>query len=251
MDYVRIERPEELRRTAVVCAFRGWNHGGEAATMAASYLRERWGARRIGDIDPEEFFDFQVTRPVVRLEGGVSRRIDWPANEFFHASLPSRDVILFTGIEPNVRWRTFTGDILDAARTLDAEVVVTLGAFLADVPHSLATPVAGSAPDPADAEALGLSASRYEGPTGIVGVLHDTANRTGMASVSLWAAVPHYLPTGPNPKAALALVEKASALLGVDIEIDTLARAGTAWENQVSATIEENEELKAYVSRLE
>ena len=251
MDHLQLERPPDLRRPVVVCAFRGWNDGGEAATTAASYMRERWGARRIGGIDPEEFFDFQVTRPLVRLVEGVSRRIDWPANDFFHAALPSRDVIVFTGVEPNVRWRTFTHAILDAARQLDAEMVVTLGAFLADVPHSLATPVAGSAPDPAQAEALGLSASRYEGPTGIVGVLHDTANHTGMPSVSLWAAVPHYLPTGPNPKAALALVQRASALLEEPIETDTLARAGGTWETQVSATIEENEELQAYVRRLE
>ena len=251
MSDVRLEPPDGMRRTVVVCAFRGWNDGGEAASSAASYLRDRWDARRIGDIDPEGFFDFQVTRPTVRLVDGVSRQIDWPANEFFHASLPERDVVLFIGIEPNVRWRTFTAAILEASRRLDANLVLTLGAFLADVPHTVSPPIAGSAGDPAQAASLGLTASRYEGPTGIVGVLHDAAVRSGMNSASLWAAVPHYLGPSPNPKAARALVEKACAVMGVGVELDTLERAGDTWEQQVSAQVEENPELKTYVERLE
>jgi predicted ATP-grasp superfamily ATP-dependent carboligase len=235
----------------MVCAFRGWNDGGEAATTAASYLRDRWQAQRIGDVDPEEFFDFQVARPTVRLEGGVTRRIDWPPNDFFHAARGERDVVLFIGIEPNVRWRTFTETLVGAGRDLGVETMVTMGAFLADVPHTVPTPVAGTAPDARRAAELGISASGYEGPTGIVGVLQDAAARAGFQALSLWAAVPHYIPAGPNPKAALALVQKAAAVLEVPVETDTLARAARAWEEQVTETIDENAELKAYVERLE
>ncbi len=251
MDHVRIDRRPELTRPAMVCAFRGWNDGGEAATAAAAYLRDRWEAQRFASLDPEEFFDFQVTRPTVRLVDGVTRRIDWPANDFFHASPGGRDVVLFLGIEPNVRWRTFIEAIVGLAGDLGVESLVTLGAFLADVPHTLATPLAGSAANPEEAASLGMSASRYEGPTGIVGVLHDAALRAGVHSLSLWAAVPHYLPGGPNPKAALALAEKAAGVVEAPIDTDTLARAGATWEQQVSESIAENPELSAYVQRLE
>ncbi|MGH2724536.1 MAG: PAC2 family protein [Actinomycetota bacterium] len=251
MDHVRLEPRPELRRPVMVFAFRGWNDGGEAATSAATYLRDRWVAERFGTLDPEDFVDFQVTRPLVRLEGGITRRIDWPEGEFYHAARPERDVVLFLGTEPNMRWRTFVGALVGAARELGAESVITMGAFLADVPHSRPTPVAGSATDPEQAEALGISASGYEGPTGIVGVLHDAVVRAGIPAVSLWAAVPHYLPGGPNPKAALALVEKVMAFTDVAVEMDTLARASAAWQEQVTATIGENEELRGYVERLE
>jgi proteasome assembly chaperone (PAC2) family protein len=251
MSHVRIREVPAMRRPVMVCAFRGWNDGGEAATSAAEYLRDRWGAKRLGDVDPEEFFDFQVTRPTVRLQEGVTRRIEWPQNEFFHAPAGERDVVLFLGIEPNVRWRTFAEAILGTARDLGTETVVTLGAFLADVPHTLPTPVAGSAPDPALAAQLGISPTGYEGPTGIVGVLQDAAGRAGINAVSLWAAVPHYLPAGPNPKAALALVQKVARLVDVPVDTDTLTRATGTWEQQVSETVEESPELKAYVERLE
>jgi predicted ATP-grasp superfamily ATP-dependent carboligase len=251
VDHIRIEDRPELTRPAMVCAFRGWNDGGEAATAAAAYLRDRWGARRFASLDPEEFFDFQVTRPTVRLVEGVTRKIDWPANDFFHASPGGRDVVVFLGIEPNVRWRTFIEAIVGLARDLGVRSLVTMGAFLADVPHTLSTPLAGSAASPEEAASLGMSASRYEGPTGIVGVLHDAALRAGMHSLSLWAAVPHYLPGGPNPKAALALAEKAAAVVEARIDTDTLARAGANWERQVNESIAENAELSAYVRRLE
>ena len=251
MDHVRLDPRTDLRRPVLVFAFRGWNDGGEAATSAVAYLRDRWEAQRFGTLDPEEFMDFQVNRPTVRLEAGVTRRIDWPEGEFYHAARPERDVILYLGGEPNVRGRTFAGALVGAAREVGAESVVTMGAFLADVPHTRSTPVAGSAPDPEQAEALGISASGYEGPTGIVGVLQDAVVRAGIPAVSLWAAVPHYLPGGPNPKAALALVEKITAFTGVAVETDTLARASAAWQEQVTATISENEELRGYVERLE
>jgi predicted ATP-grasp superfamily ATP-dependent carboligase len=160
-------------------------------------------------------------------------------------------VVVFLGIEPNMRWRTFIDSIVGLTRELGVGSLVTLGAFLADVPHTVATPLAGSAANQEEASSLGMSASRYEGPTGIVGVLHDAALRAGMHSLSLWAAVPHYLPGGPNPKAALALAEKAAAVMGAQIETDTLSRAGASWERQVSESIAENPELSAYVRRLE
>lgn len=251
MDHVTFDRPPELEAPVLVCAFTGWNDGGEAASTAAGYLRDRWGAERLARLDPEEFFDFQVTRPTVKLVDGVTRRMEWPSNDFFHAALPERDVVLFLGIEPNIRWRTFTETILEAAREMGVASIVLLGAFLADVPHTAPTPVTGSAPDRDMAERLGLSGSRYEGPSGIVGVLHDAAGRAALPTVSLWAAVPHYLPAGPNPKAALALVQKLAGFLDVTVATDTLERAATTWEAQVSQMIGENEDLASYVQRLE
>lgn len=251
MAFVEFEHHPDFSSASLVCAFRGWNDGGEAASTAAAYLRDRWSARRFARLDPEEFYDFQVSRPVVRLEGGVTRRIEWPANDFFHAALPQRDVIVLIGIEPNVRWRTYVGSLLETAKGLSVDNFITLGAFLADVPHTVPSPIAGTAPDPELAARLGIAASRYEGPTGIVGVLQDAAARAGMGSVSFWAAVPHYLPSGPNPKAALALVEKLSAFLEVPVETDTLSRAAAKWEEQVSTMIEQNDDLRAYVQRLE
>jgi predicted ATP-grasp superfamily ATP-dependent carboligase len=245
-----LERPV-LERPAMVCAFRGWNDGGEAATIAARYLAERWKARTVAHLDPEEFFDFQVTRPTVRLENGVSRVIEWPRGEFAAATVDGKDVVLFTGAEPNVRWRTFAGAILGAAEELRVQQLVTLGAFLTDVPHSRPVPVVGSAVDQDTAARLGLSRSQYEGPTGIVGVLHDASNRAGLPSISLWAAVPHYLPVAPNPKAALALVERLAALLGVPVDTAPLAEAASGWEEGVVRLIQESEELNEYVQRLE
>jgi predicted ATP-grasp superfamily ATP-dependent carboligase len=245
-----LERPV-LDRPAMVCAFRGWNDGGEAATIAARYLAERWKARTVAHLDPEEFFDFQVTRPTVRLENGVSRVIEWPRGEFATATVDGKDVVLFTAAEPNVRWRTFAGAILGAAEVLGVKQLVTLGAFLTDVPHSRAVPVVGSAVDQDTAAHLGLSRSQYEGPTGIVGVLHDASNRAGLPSISLWAAVPHYLPVAPNPKAALALIERLAALLGVPVDTAPLAEAAAGWEEGVLRLIQESEELNEYVQRLE
>lgn len=251
VDYVLFEERPTLSRPVLVCAFAGWNDGGEAATTAAAYLRDRWTASRFGSVDPEEFFDFQVNRPTVTLAEGATRKVDWPANDFFHASLPERDVVVFLGIEPNIRWRTFCGAIVDAAKDLGVEMLLTLGAFLADVPHTRPAPTTATSPDPSLLEQLGSVPSRYEGPTGITGVLHDAAARAGLPSVSLWAAVPHYLPSGPNPRAALALVEKASVVLGVAVATDTLIRSAESWEGQVSSMIEENADLAAYVQRLE
>jgi len=248
--YVRLERDPGLRQPVLLCAFQGWNDGGEAATMAARYLIERWDAGPVGRVDSEDVYGFQFNRPTVRLIDGVSRTIEWPAAEL-SAPSPGRDVVLLVAPEPNNRWRTFTEAVIDAARELDASMLVTLGAFLSDVPYTREVPVVGSARSVAEAETLGLSNSRYEGPTGIVGVLHDAANRAGLPSISLWAAVPHYLPVEPNPKAALALVQRAASLLGVAVETGTLAVAVDRWERGVARLLEENEELSDYVGRLE
>lgn len=248
---IRMQQRPDLHEPVMILAFKGWNDGGEASSSAVAYLRDRWGAVSFADIDPEEYFDFQVTRPNVRLEGGMTRRVDWPENRFWHASVSGRDVVLFLGVEPNVKWRTFNEQIVGLTRELGVTSTVTLGAFLADFPHSADTPVVGTSEDPRINEQLGLSPSRYEGPTGIVGVLHDAFGKAGLPAASLWAAVPHYLPGGPNPKAALALVRKVSALTGLPVETDTLERAGTAWESQVSSSISDNSELSAYVRQLE
>jgi proteasome assembly chaperone (PAC2) family protein len=237
----------------LVAAFRGWNDGAQGASLAASFLAQAWEARRFADLDPEEFFDFQATRPHVVLEEGLTRRINWPETVFYHAPVPGteRDAVLVLGIEPNLRWRTFSEEIVELAGELGVELVVTLGALLADVPHTRPAPVTGSASDPKLVDELGLAASRYEGPTGIVGVLHDACRRAELASASLWAAVPHYASLAASPKAALALCERLAGLLVTGFELADLERASTAYERQVSDAVASDEETEAYVRELE
>jgi len=237
----------------LVAAFRGWNDGAQAASLAASFLAQAWEARRFADIDPEEFFDFQATRPHVALEEGLTRRIDWPETVFYHGSIPGteRDAVLALGIEPNLRWRTFSEEIVELAGELGVELVVTLGALLADVPHTRPAPVTGSATDPKLVEELGLASSRYEGPTGIVGVVHDACRAAGLPSASLWAAVPHYASLAASPKAALALCERLAGLLGTQFDLGDLERASEAYEQQVSEAVASDEETEAYVRQLE
>ena len=237
----------------LVAAFRGWNDGAQGASLAASFLAQAWQARRFADIDPEEFFDFQATRPHVALEDGLTRRIDWPESAFYHASIPGleRDAVLALGIEPNLRWRTFSEEVVELARDLGVELVVTLGALLADVPHTRPAPVTGSASDPKLVEELGLASSRYEGPTGIVGVVHDACRRAELPSASLWAAVPHYASLAASPKAALALCLRLADLLGTEFDLGDLERASSAYEAQVSEAVASDEETEAYVQQLE
>jgi proteasome assembly chaperone (PAC2) family protein len=250
-DHVEFSDRPDVSRPVVVCAFGGWNDGGEAATTAARYVRDRWGARRFASIDPDEFFDFQVNRPTVQLEDGLTRRLEWPASEFSHARVGGRDVVLFIGIEPNNRWRTFVRTLLSVVRELDTSLLVTLGAFLADVPHTRPAPVSAASTDARWIGRLGIEPSQYEGPTGIVGVLHDEARRLGLPTVSLWGAAPHYLPSGTNPKVALSLLRKLGELLEVPIETGEIETAVAIWEKQVREVIQEDESLVAYVSRLE
>jgi proteasome assembly chaperone (PAC2) family protein len=251
VDPIAFSSRPTLVKPVLVTAFRGWNDAGEAATAAATFLKERWNAETFARIDPEEFFDFQVTRPMVRLHDGVSRVIEWPACEFHHARVSGRDIVLFVGAEPNVRWRTFATAIVDLARSLETERLITLGAFLADVSHTRPVPVVGSAATPEEAQRLNLATSRYEGPTGIVGVLHDLSIRAGLPSVSFWAAVPHYVPAGVNPKAALALVDRVASFLDLSVDLGELLPATMAWEQRVSELVAENETLAEYVARLE
>jgi proteasome assembly chaperone (PAC2) family protein len=249
--YLEFSFRPEVSGPILVCAFAGWNDGGEAASTALRYARERWGARRFARIDPEEFFDFQVNRPTVRLDEGQTRRLDWPACEFFHARVGGRDLIVFLGVEPNVRWRTFCEQILAVSRDLGVRLLVTLGAFLADVPHTFPTPVTAASSDPEWSSRLDVEPSRYEGPTGILGVLNEMASRTGVPALSLWGAASHYLPSGTNPKVALALLEKLGELLEVPIDLAGMRTATAVWDQQVRRAIEEDEDLVAYVRRLE
>jgi proteasome assembly chaperone (PAC2) family protein len=237
----------------LVAAFRGWNDGAQGASLAASFLAQAWEARRFADIDPEEFFDFQATRPHVALEEGLTRRIDWPETAFYHASIPGleRDAVLALGIEPNLRWRTFSDEVVELAQDLEVELVVTLGALLADVPHTRPAPVTGSASDPKLVEELRLASSRYEGPTGIVGVVHDACRRAEIPSASLWAAVPHYASLAASPKAALALCLRLADLLGTEFDLADLEQASAAYEAQVSEAVASDEETEAYVQQLE
>jgi proteasome assembly chaperone (PAC2) family protein len=251
--YLVWERHPQLERPVLVAAFRGWNDGGHGASLAAGYLARVWDARRFAQIDPEYFFDFQATRPQVSLIDGVSRRIDWPETVFYHARPEGfeRDVVLLLGVEPNYRWRTFGELVGGLAKELKVEMVVTLGSLLADVPHTRPSPVTGSANDQTMIDQLGLSASRYEGPTGIVGVLHDACARAGLPSASLWAAVPHYVQLTPSPRAAKALVDRLGSLLEVEIDTAELEEASTTYAQQVSEAVAADAETAAYVEELE
>jgi predicted ATP-grasp superfamily ATP-dependent carboligase len=241
----------QLNEPVLIAAFRGWNDAGDAATFATSHLSRVWGGERIASIDPEEFYDFQAVRPNVHLVDGITREITWPANEFWAARTADRDVLLFIGTEPSLRWKTFSKMIVSEARRHGVNFVVTLGALLADVPHSRDTPITGTAADPALVERLGLTRSGYEGPTGIVGVLHDAFGRERVESASLWAAVPHYLAVTPNPKASLALVRQASELIGVPAPVEDLERATSTYEERVSEIVAADEDVQAYVTALE
>jgi proteasome assembly chaperone (PAC2) family protein len=250
---LRVHRRPELTRPVLIAAFRGWNDGAQAASLAAGYLAKAWDAERFADVDPEDFFDFQAARPHVSLEDGVTRRIDWPETAFYHARPEGsdRDVVLLLGIEPNLRWRTFTELVIGLVRELGVEMMITLGALLADVPHTRPSPVTGSASDPELVRQLGLSSSRYEGPTGIVGILHDACKRADIQSASLWAAVPHYVSLTPSPRAAVALCERLSSLIGIDVDVEELETAARSYEEQVSEAVASDEETSTYVEELE
>jgi len=252
-EELRMFSHPELEQPVLLAAFRGWNDGAQAASLAAGYLAKTWGAEQFADIDPEDFFDFQATRPHVSLEEGLTRRIDWPETGFYHARPEGldRDIVLLLGIEPNLRWRTFTDLVVGLAQELEIELMITLGALLADVPHTRPAPVTGSATDEELVQRLGLSASRYEGPTGIVGVLHDACRQAGIPSASLWAAVPHYVSLTPSPRAAVALCERLGDLIGVEVDVDELEEAAQAYEEQVSEAVASDDETASYVEELE
>jgi len=250
---LRVSERPNLTRPIMIAAFRGWNDGGQGASLAGGYLAKAWKAERFAEFDPENFYDFQATRPHVALVDGLSRKIDWPDNAFYHAPLPGadRDVVLLLGIEPNLRWRTFSGQVVELARELGVELVITFGSLLADVPHTRRSPVTGSATDPALVEEMGLAASRYEGPTGIVGVLLDACRKAEIPSVSLWAAVPHYVSLTPSPRAAKALCDRVAELIGASLDTAELEDASKAYTEQVSAAVASDAETATYVEELE
>lgn len=242
-----------LERPIMIAAFEGWNDAGEAATTAVRHLSDQWMADTVADIDPERFFDFSSTRPQVRLIDGMTREILWPQTRFSVATAQAagRDVVLLVGNEPQLRWKTFCALIIEAARQLQVTSVLTLGALLADVPHTRPVQITGTATDQALIERFQLQRSRYEGPTGIVGVLHDALSKAGIPSASLWAAVPHYLPGTPSPKAALALVQRATEMMALTISTTSLEIGTAHYERSVDAVVEADEDMVGYVARLE
>jgi proteasome assembly chaperone (PAC2) family protein len=243
-------RPD-ISEPVVLCAFAGWNDGGEGATTALRTVRDQWGALPFASIDPEEYYDFQMHRPTVHLVGGRTRRIDWPSNEFSWARVGGRDVVVFLGVEPNVRWRSYCEQILGVCSELGASVLVTLGAFLADVPHTIPAPVSASSSDRSWASRPGIVPAHYEGPTGIVGVLNDLAVRANIPAVSIWAASPHYLPQTTNPKVALALLERLRDLVGLEVDTGEVELSARGWQREVDEAIEQDGNLADYVRRLE
>jgi proteasome assembly chaperone (PAC2) family protein len=246
-------RPDALRAPAMVCAFKGWNDAADAASAAVSFIGSSLGASRFATIDPEEFFDFQNTRPRIRLVDGRHREITWPDVELYEAKVPRapRDLVLAVGHEPSYRWRTFSRTIVELAEALGVQLVVTLGALLADVVHTRPVAITGLASDESLVERLDLRSAQYEGPTGITGVLHRACAEAGMPSASLWAAVPHYIAATPNPKAALALVRRLEGLVGVSVDASELESAAADYERQVNLAVQSDPDVQAFVERLE
>lgn len=246
-------RPDSLRAPAMVCAFKGWNDAGDAASSAVSFLASALNASRFARLDAEEFFDFQANRPCIRFGADERREITWPGVEIFAASAPRapRDLVLVQGVEPSMRWRAFTSHMVDLAEALGVQIVVSLGALLGDVPHTRPVAMSGHASDARLLERLGLTPSSYEGPTGIVGVLHTACAEAGLPAASLWAAVPHYVAAAPNPKAALALLRKVEGLIGVSVDVSELEAAASEYERQVGLAVRSDPDIQAFVERLE
>jgi predicted ATP-grasp superfamily ATP-dependent carboligase len=242
----------------MVCAFQGWNDAGDAASSAVSFLASALDAKRFARIDPEEFYDFQANRPCIRFADGEEpeggrREIEWPTVEIFEAGAPRapRDLVLVQGVEPSMRWRAFTAHIVDLAEALGVQLVVSLGALLGDVPHTRPVALSGHASDAALLERLGIQASSYEGPTGIVGVLHTACAQAGLPSASLWASVPHYVAAASNPKAALALLRRVEVLVGVSVDVSELEASAADYERQVGIAVRSDPDIQAFVERLE
>jgi proteasome assembly chaperone (PAC2) family protein len=253
LPHLRWRARPDVDAPVLLVAFGGWNDAGDAATTAVRYMAEQWNAQVFADIDPEAFYDFTVTRPEVRLELDGTRRIDWPGNEFRagHAPPTGLDIITLAGVEPQMKWRTFSEHVIGVALATGARMIVTLGALLAEVPHSRPVSIFGTAYDDATVDALDVLPSRYEGPTGITGVLHAECREAGLQSAALWAAVPTYVPSAPSPKAALALVERTARMFDSTIDTTELKFATDAYEHQVSQLVAEDEETTDYVAHLE
>lgn len=254
MDVVTIrQHPPPLRRPVLLAAFRGWNDAGEAASGTVATISEALGVRTFAAIEPEEFFDFQATRPTVRFDRAGDRRIDWPENRFSWAPMPGtgRDAIVLDGTEPNLRWRAFARGIADLAISLGVDRVVTLGALQVDIPHTRPAPLSGHASNPHLAARLGLRRSDYEGPTGITAVLHEACASVGLEAASVWVGVPIYLAATPYLASALALAERTVELLGVELSLDRLTREAAAQRDDIAELLAEDEDLAEYVRELE
>jgi predicted ATP-grasp superfamily ATP-dependent carboligase len=251
MEHVRWLAHPTLHRPVVIAAFTGWNDAGDAASNSVRHLVEAWGAQALAEIDPEEFTDFATVRPHVRLTPELQRTIVWPTVGVWSASTPGGDVILVLGPEPALRWRLFTEQLVGIATHFGASIVLTLGALLADVPHSRPVQLIGTATDQQMIDRFGLQRSRYEGPTGIVGVLHDACARADLASASLWAAVPAYASQLPSPKATLALVRRTCEMIGSPAPVARLEAEAHEYDSRVSAMVDDDSDLVGYVARLE
>ncbi len=249
VDFVHIEHDPALRRPNLVAAFRGWNDAGGAASLAAGYLRAVTDAERCAVIDSEPFIDYQQTRPTVELVDGDIRRLDWPETEIYASE--KSDLVVVVGTEPNMRWRAFSGAIAELARRYRVDLVITMGALLADTPHTRPVPVSATASDDELMERFDLARSTYEGPTGIVGVLHDACARAGLRSASLWAATPHYISATPNPQAALALLQRLSEMIGTPPGSNELERAASEYALRVASAISDDPDIAGYVQQLE
>ncbi|MEZ5211726.1 PAC2 family protein [Gordonia sp. (in: high G+C Gram-positive bacteria)] len=243
----------ELRRPVLIAAFGGWNDAGDAASAAIEHLSLTWDATELYDIDPDDYYDYQSSRPIVTLRDGVTRRLEWPSTGISYCRLPhaDRDLILVLGLEPNLRWRSFCQEIVNLAVIMEVQTVVTLGALLADTPHTRPVPISGSAPTAEAAERYGLQESKYEGPTGITGVLQDAFIQAGVPAVALWASVPHYIGHPPNPKATLALLTRLQDLLDLSIPLGVLPDQAAQWEQTISEMTLEDDEMAGYVHELE
>lgn len=250
---INVEVARQLKDTVVIAAFEGWNDAGEAASDAVQHLLVAWKATLLATIDPEDYYDFQVNRPLVGFNTEGDREISWRTTSFWHCqnTADGRDIVLVTGIEPNIRWRSFCNEVLDYVAGLDATTVISLGALLADVPHSRPVPVTGVSSDRAIAEQHGLEPSRYTGPTGIVGVLQEAAQRRGLTTLSFWAAVPHYVAQPPAPKATIALLGEIEDMTGVSIDLGMLPEKAKAWERGVDELASDDSEVADYVRSLE
>ena len=254
--YIQLERRPQLNRPVLIAGFTGWNDAAEAASLAVDTLREEWGAERFGAFVGEEFYDYQSVRPQITLVEGVTRVVEWPENAAYATNggveaLGGRDAILISGPEPNFRWKSFCQGVVDLAREFDASLVLTMGALLADVPHSRPVSVAANAQDPSLVENLKLSASRYEGPTGVTGVLHRYVAEAGLPAVSFWASVPHYLPSVPSAPAALQLLQNLQTLVGGPLDTSHLERTSEDYQRQVAAAVSQDNDLSSYVQMLE
>ncbi|MCW2510259.1 MAG: putative ATP-grasp superfamily enzyme [Modestobacter sp.] len=243
----------ELDDPVVVVAFEGWNDAGDAATGAVEHLELIWDADPLAALDPEDYYDFQVNRPTVSLVDGVSRRIEWPTTRISVAKPEGSDrhVVLIRGIEPNMRWRSFCDELIELLQELGATTVVALGALLADTPHTRPTPVTGSAYDAESAAQWGLETSRYEGPTGILGVFQDACVQAGLPAVSFWAAVPHYVSQPPSPRATVALLQRVEEVLELTVPLGALPQQAEDWVKTVDEMANEDDEVVEYVRSLE